>query len=102
MDKIIAVSENTKNSVCTTRKEYYEKIDILLDIVCPSMIRKLAQEYEVEEFDKTIINILTVGRLVTAKAYIKAIEVAKLLKASGYKFKWFAIGEGPEKACFKN
>ncbi|MES9668897.1 glycosyl transferase [Bacillus cereus] len=97
MDKIIAVSENTRNSVYKIRKEYYEKVDILLDIVCPSMIHKLAQEYEVEEFDKTIINILTVGRLVTAKAYSKAIEVAKLLKASGYKFKWFAIGEGPEK-----
>lgn len=101
MDKIIAVSENTKNSICKTRKEYYEKIDILLDIVCPSMIHKLAQEYEVEEFDKTILNILTVGRLVTAKAYIKAIEVAKLLKASGYKFKWFAIGEGPEKSILQ-
>ncbi|PGK39334.1 glycosyl transferase [Bacillus anthracis] len=101
MDKIIAVSENTKNSICKTRKEYDEKVDILLDIVCPSMIHKLALEYEVEEFDKTIINILTVGRLVTAKAYIKAIEVAKLLKASGYKFKWFAIGEGPEKSMLQ-
>lgn len=102
MDKIIVVSENTRNSVYKIRKEYYEKVDILLDIVCPSMIHKLAQEYEVEEFDKTIINILTVGRLVTAKAYSKAIEVAKLLKASGYKFKWFAIGEDQKKSYFKN
>ena len=58
---------------------------------------KWLEEDKVDEFDKSSVNILTVGRLVTAKSYDTAIEVARLLKNSGYKFKWFGIGEGPER-----
>ena len=97
MDKIITVSRNTQETVSKIRKEYDDKVDIILDVINPKMIYKLSEEYEVVEFNKSYINILTVGRLVTAKSYNTAIEVAKLLKESGYKFKWYGIGEGPER-----
>ncbi|MCM3650420.1 glycosyltransferase [Metabacillus litoralis] len=97
IDKIIAVSEHTKSSVSQLREEYKNKVDLVLDIVDPKMIDKMSLEEDAEEFDKSLVNILTVGRLVTAKGYEKAIEVAKLLKHAGYKFKWFSIGEGPER-----
>ncbi|HGH7173399.1 TPA: glycosyltransferase [Bacillus wiedmannii] len=97
MDKIITVSRNTQDTVSKIRKEYDDKVDIILDVINPKMIYKLSEEYEVVEFNKSYINILTVGRLATAKSYNTAIEVAKLLKESGYKFKWFGIGEGPER-----
>jgi len=97
IDKIIAVSEHTKSSVSQLRREYMNKVDLILDIVDPNIIHKMSLEKDPEEFDKSLINILTVGRLVSAKGYEKAIEVAKLLKHAGYKFKWFSIGEGPER-----
>ncbi|MFH7833797.1 glycosyltransferase [Bacillus luti] len=97
MDKIITVSRNTQETVSKIRKEYDDKVDIILDVINPKMIYKLSEEYEVVEFNKSYINILTVGRLVTAKSYNTAIDVAKLLKESGYKFKWYGIGEGPER-----
>ncbi|HWJ78058.1 MAG TPA: glycosyltransferase [Niallia sp.] len=97
IDKIIAVSEHTKRSVTHLREEYKNKVDLVLDIVDPKMIDKMSLEEDAEEFNKSLVNILTVGRLVTAKGYEKAIEVAKLLKHAGYKFKWFSIGEGPER-----
>ncbi|PEA53586.1 glycosyl transferase [Bacillus pseudomycoides] len=96
IDKIITVSQNTKDSLMQLRKEYIDKVDIVLDIIDPNMIFKMAEE-EVNEFDKSCINILTVGRLATVKAYDTAIEVAHLLKKSGYNFKWFGIGDGPER-----
>jgi len=97
IDKIIAVSEHTKSSVSQLREEYKNKVELVLDIVDPKMIDKMSLEEDAEEFDKSLVNILTVGRLVTAKGYEKAIEVAKILKHVGYKFKWFSIGEGPER-----
>ena len=66
------------------------------------MIHQMANEHEVSEFDQSLINIVTVGRLVTAKGYSNAIETARLLQQSGYKFKWFGIGEGPERKNFRN
>lgn len=97
IDKIIAVSQYIKESVSRMRKEYNNKVDVILDIVNPNMIYEMAAEHNVDEFAKSEVNILTVGRLVNVKAYDIAIEVARLLKASGYKFKWFGIGEGPER-----
>lgn len=97
MDHIIAVSKNTQESVSKLRKEYNNKVEIILDIIDPNIINKMSEEYDVKEFEKSLINILSVGRLVTAKSYETAIKVARLLKNSGYKFKWFGIGEGPEK-----
>lgn len=95
--KIIAVSQHTKESVMKIRTEYDDKIDIVFDIVNPSLINTMSEEVEINEFDKSVVNILTVGRLVSAKSYESAIGVARLLKDSGYKFKWFVIGEGPER-----
>ncbi|MBM7604646.1 glycosyltransferase involved in cell wall biosynthesis [Metabacillus crassostreae] len=97
IDKIIAVSEHTKSSVSQLREEYKNKVDLVLDIVDPKMIDKMSREEDAKEFDNSLVIILTVGRLVTAKGYEKAIEVAKLLKHEGYTFKWFSIGEGPER-----
>ncbi|TCN22198.1 glycosyltransferase [Mesobacillus foraminis] len=96
-NKIITVSQNTKESVGKIRPEYYSKVDIMLDIINPEMIYEMADDFNVKEFDKSIINILTVGRLASVKSYDTAIEVASLLKKDKYKFKWYVIGEGTER-----
>ncbi|MGD6815523.1 glycosyltransferase [Metabacillus sp. 84] len=97
MDKIITVSYHTKQSISKIRDEYKKKIDLIFDIINPEFISKLADEQNIVEFEDSFVNILTVGRLVSAKSYDKAVEVARLLKSAGYKFKWFVIGEGSEK-----
>ncbi|WP_203287280.1 glycosyltransferase [Metabacillus sp. cB07] len=97
IDKIVAVSDHIKTSVSNLRKEYQHKIDIIFDIVDPVLINKMANEGTAEEYEYDKTNILTVGRLVEAKGYTKAIQVAKKLKENGIKFKWFVIGDGPER-----
>mgnify|MGYP001781402089 FL=1 len=47
--------------------------------------------------DNSITKIVTVGRLVALKGYDLAIETAKLLDKKGIQFKWYVIGEGPER-----
>jgi glycosyltransferase involved in cell wall biosynthesis len=97
MDKIITVSQHTKDSVSQIREEYKAKVELILDIVDPKIINNMAQEQLDVEFSNSVVNIVTVGRLVTAKSFDMAIEVARLLKKSGYRFKWYGIGEGPER-----
>ena len=97
IDRIITVSNHTRKSVSEMRSEYLNKVDMIFDIINPTMIRRMAKEYPVTEFDHSFVNILTVGRLVGAKGYDRAIEVAYLLKKAGYRFKWFVIGEGSER-----
>ncbi|MDD9266528.1 glycosyltransferase [Paenibacillus sp. GCM10023248] len=97
INKIIAVSQHTRDSVSKIREEYKNKVQTILDIVNPEIINQMAEEHKVEDFNKSITNILTVGRLASAKSYDKAIETARLLKQHGYSFKWYVIGEGPER-----
>lgn len=94
IDKIIAVSKYCKESIVSVNKEYEKKTEVILDIVNPKLIQKMANEEEVFT-DKTSINILTVARLIIHyKGYDIAIKAAKLLKDDGYNFKWFVVGEG--------
>ena len=97
IDKIIAVSKYTKESILKTKKEYSEKVDIILDIINPDIIYKMADECNEDKFNDSKINILTVGRLEKVKALDKAISVAGLLKRDGYNFKWTIIGEGSDR-----
>ena len=69
-----------------------------MDIVDPKLIEKMADEKTVFE-DKSYINICTVARLITHyKGYDMAVRAAKLLKDDGYKFRWYAIGEGMDRS----
>lgn len=96
LDRIIAVSQYIKESIAQMKDEYRNKIELILDIVNPELITRMADEDTVKEFETSTTNILTVGRLVTAKSLEKAVQAAYLLRNSGYFFKWYVIGEGPE------
>lgn len=96
-NKIIAVSENGKQSIINVNKKYEKKIEVIRDIVDSKLIRKMSKE-KIKKFDKKYINILTVARLViTYKGYDILIKTAELLKKNNYKFKWYVIGDGPDK-----
>ncbi|NMH75297.1 glycosyltransferase [Bacillus sp. RO2] len=101
-DEIIAVSENTKKSVINTYEDYKGKLDVIMDIVDSELIIKMSTEYRVNEFSRDTINILTVGRLVSVKGFDRAIKVALLLKNAGHNFKWFVVGDGPDRNLLQN
>lgn len=47
-----------------------------------------------EVYDKSLVNIVTVGRLSYEKGYDRVICVANELNKMNFNFKWFIIGEG--------
>lgn len=102
IDKIVAVSNFGRESIIEVNEEYKNKIEVVFDIVNPQIIEKMSNE-EIKFKDKSNINILTVARLVSHyKGYDIAIKAAKLLKNNGYKFKWYVVGEGPDRLELEN
>ena len=96
-NNIVAVSNSIKESIIKMNKNYEKKLKVILDIVDPNLINKMANEFTVFQ-DKSVINILTVARLVVVhKGYDIAINAAQLLRNNGYKFKWYIVGDGPDK-----
>lgn len=103
IDKIIVVSKFIYDSMSKMKYNYERKMKIILDIVDPKLIDNMAYNNEAIEF-KNIkeTKILTVGRLAEVKGYDLVIKVASLLKKDNYKFKWFIIGEGPERQMIES
>ena len=98
IDKIVVVSQFIYDSMSKMKYGYKDKMKIILDIVDPKLIMDMAVEEEAKELDKEDkFKILTVGRLASVKGYDLAVKAANLLKANKFKFKWFIIGEGPER-----
>lgn len=98
IDKIVVVSQFIYDSISQMKYGYKYKMKIILDIVDPKLIMKMAVEEEAKELDKEDnFKILTVGRLASVKGYDLAVKAANLLKENKFKFKWFIIGEGPER-----
>lgn len=96
-NKIVAVSDSTKEILVETFPYYSRKIDVIYDINNPNFISKMANIGEAYEDHFDGIRILTIGRLAHQKGYDLALEACKNLKECGLKFKWYALGKGPLK-----
>ncbi|MDR7000614.1 glycosyltransferase [Neobacillus niacini] len=100
-NKIVAVSDSTKEILLETFPEYSNKVEVIYDINNPVFISKMA-ELEGGYKDKIDgIRILTIGRLAQQKGYDIALETCKKLKENGIQFKWYALGKGPLKEEIK-
>ena len=78
--------------------EFSNKYQVVYDVLNPNVIHELSIE-PVQNLltskDEWII--VTTGRLVPPKGYDIVVKAASLLKRSGLNFKWYIIGDGPER-----
>ncbi|MBS4209149.1 glycosyltransferase [Bacillus sp. FJAT-50079] len=94
-DKIVAVSDSTKEILVETFPEYLGKIKVIYDINNSEFISDMANIGRSYEDNFEGIRILTIGRLAHQKGYDIAVDACKKLKSKGIKFKWYALGKGP-------
>lgn len=95
-DRIFAASEAVKNSFIQRFPELKEKTEVFYNAIDTNLIIEKSLCPCDERLTGNFI-ILTVGRLHNQKGYDIAIKTARLLKAAGVPFKWYAIGAGKEK-----
>ncbi|MEC4050881.1 glycosyltransferase [Flavobacterium sp. SUN046] len=79
-----------------------EKVISIRNIIDAVDIIQRAQEPISLTFDKDVLNIVSVGRLAKQKGFELAVKAAEQLKDNGLAFKWYIIGEGPERAFLES
>lgn len=97
-DCIAAVSDKLRPILAKTYPSLHDRIVTLYDIRNQSLIAKMAEEYEPYTREEGIPVLVTVGRIAQAKGYDLAVEAGALLKERGTVFRWYLVGDGPERA----
>ena len=98
IDRICVVSDILHKLMDDHMPEFSGKYMTVWDMVDPIITRQLAQQSvpKLKSGSDEFI-FITTGRLHALKGYDLAVEAAHFLKMKGLKFKWYFIGEGPER-----
>ena len=93
-DFIVTDSENGRNNIRRIYPDMYDKTKVFLNILDVEGILAKSKEDEEVLSKENNIKILSIGRLVEAKAFHLAVEAANILYKKGIDFKWYIIGRG--------
>lgn len=95
MDKVITVSEKTKEIFLQNQLSVEDKLEVIYDINNPELINKMANDGKGYDDNFNGIRILTIGRIARQKGYDIALKACAKLKESGISFRWYVLGKGP-------
>lgn len=93
IDKIIAVSEYTKNVMLS--QPYSDLVEDKIEVIYNIIDSKDILSKSEEQFDLNLssqLNIVSVSRLCYKKGFARKLALAKILKEKNIDFKWFIIG----------
>lgn len=97
-DRIVSISSDVTKTFLKKFPSLKEKIIEVENFIPKSLIKKRADEFEANEMKirHTEIYILTIGRYSWQKRLEDIPRIAKILKDSKVKFRWFIIGYGSQ------
>lgn len=99
---VIFVSKEGKDSFVKVFPEMKERTLVCNNLMDGEKIKKLAEEKIDEKKEEGVTTFINVGRHdEKQKKLSRIIEVAKRLKADGYRFKILWIGDGPDSGFYK-
>lgn len=98
MDKIVCVSEWSKKAFLENYPSFENKLEVIYNFYDVEKVTKQSNEKidNLRDVEDQVI-ILSIGRLVESKGYLRAIKICKRLVDKGLKFKWIVLGEGGQR-----
>ncbi|MBR1770716.1 MAG: glycosyltransferase [Lachnospiraceae bacterium] len=97
IDSIYAVSDRVKEHFIQMYPEHAARVEVFPNILDIERIRRLSAEPGGFTDGYTGTRILSVGRLITPKAFEVSIDAMKLLKEHGRDVRWYVLGEGDQR-----
>ena len=96
-DKICCVSESTRIAFIQKYPNLANKTNTIYNLINHQNIRQLANEKVYDaNFTNDCFLIMSIGRISYQKQFTIIPDIAKQI-ADKFKFKWYIIGDGPEK-----
>ncbi|MGZ9098101.1 MAG: glycosyltransferase [Brevundimonas sp.] len=104
IDAYVCVSEVARRSLVEAVPESAAKAHVIHNILDPDAMRRRMTEGDspFRADDGTAVRLLTVCRLAeSAKALTRMARVARRLVEAGHDFRWYVVGDGPDRAKFE-
>ena len=101
-NKLIFVSKDNMEKFNEIYPDIKVDKKVINNYIDKEKVIKKAQEGQDIEFDESVINFVTVTRLVEPKAIDRLIKVHKKLIDNGYYHKIYVVGDGPEREKLEN
>ena len=104
IDAYVCVSEVARRSLVEAVPETASKAHVIHNILDPETMRRRMTEGDApfSDDDGTTVRLLTVCRLAEhAKALPRMARVARRLVDAGFDFRWYVVGDGPDRAKFE-
>lgn len=96
-DAIVVLSEFCKRGMTERLPSLSGKMVVIPNLIDGDRILMLADEPCSFQIDRNILNFVTVARIDTEKCIDELLRIAKELQHQNVKFKWYIVGDGPEK-----
>lgn len=98
LDNIICVSNASKQSMSEIYPELKDKISVIYNFFCVDEVKKKSKDIiQSEIFKPDALNVLSIGRMVEQKGYLRALNVILKLKREDRKIRWYIIGDGEDR-----
>ncbi len=103
VDKVVFVADSVRKTFEKVVGKQLNNTTVLYNTINSKRIRKKAQEpLQSLEFSSDEFNIVTVGRIISAKGYDRLARVHKRLIESGHKVHVYVLGSGSEQKSIEN
>jgi len=96
-DAIVNVSYAGKSTFDQVLPELQGKSYVVYNMYPINHIRELAVDSSPYDDFNSGYRIVSVGRIDTNKAFDRVIRIASRLREDGFKFRWFIVGDGPDR-----
>lgn len=96
-DHLVVLSENCKTGMVQKLPNLKHKISVIPNMIDGERILRLANEESSIKLDEKYLNLVTVARIDREKGIDRLLKLAKALKQDGVLFRWYVIGDGPQK-----
>lgn len=92
IDKVVCVSKYARGSFVRIFPDMADKVRTIYNILDVEDIRAKAALPLEEEFDRSVFNIVSVGRVSEVKQFCRIPEIARKVMDSGCRIAWYIVG----------
>ncbi len=100
LDYIISISNAVTDTFTKVFPALSNKIKLIENILPKTLIYKQTEETEAS-FEKTSVNLLSIGRFCTAKNFDNVPHITKMILDTGLNVKWYLIGYGNDDSLIR-